>query len=305
MITSNQPLDPIEQPVLNTPYEEPSRHWRLSEDNRAMAEVQQGRRESIGMLPVPKSQSSQTALELDDTKLNKTVNDIRDAVSGWRRNGYRRATKASRDLLHYWRSDENVPRLFFAQVEALETLIWLTEVVRSDHQLREAVESSSAEHNDGIIRYAIKMATGTGKTVVMGMVIAWHAVNAALHKRSDDRYLTKWVAIAPGITVRDRLQVLVPSSSDNIYDEMGLVPRGKRRCFDRVRVHVVNFQAFQRRDRLLEATGDARKLLRGAQRRDLESPTAMIDRVLRGLYYRQPGLQRERERERERTISAS
>ena len=281
-------LDHITEPVLNTPYEPTARHWKLGADNRAIAEVRQGRRPSIGMLPVPSARrelQAQQELQLDPDNLNATVNEIRALVARWRADNYRGATSSSQRLLRHWRDERHEPRLFFAQVEALETLIWLTEVARVDTAQRRAVEDASREHNDGIVRYATKMATGTGKTAVMGMVIAWHAVNAAAGaRRRDSRYCTSFVAITPGHTVRERLAVLDPSHPSNVYDEMGLVPAGLRAALGRVRLQVVNFQSFQRRDRLRDATGDGRRLLRrGDSKPDPESLDAMLRRVLRGL----------------------
>ena len=281
--------DPISQPVLNTPYEKPASHWELGIDNRALNRTAPGRRPSIALLPVPKSREDvveQPVLPLGPENFNATVNDIRQLVDAWRDNGYKRATAVSRRLLHHWRSEDNVPRLFFAQVEALETLIWLTEVVPGDHPARQAIEDAAREHNDGIVRYCTKMATGTGKTAVMGMVIAWNAANVAAggNRRHPGRYFTNFVAITPGHTVRERLAVLDPSNPDNVYDELSLVPAGLRGDLGRVRLRVVNFQAFQCRDRLGTATGDARRLLRrGDAGRDPESSTAMLRRVLRGL----------------------
>ena len=282
-------VDPISQPVLNTPYEKPKRYWELGIDNRALNRSAKGRRPSIALLPVPKSRENvveQPVLPLGPENFNATVNDIRQLVDAWRDDGYWGTTAVSRRLLHHWRSEDNVPRLFFAQVEALETLIWITEVARSDHPARAAIESAAREHNDGIVRYCTKMATGTGKTAVMGMVIAWNAANVAAggNRRHPGRYFTSFVAITPGHTVRERLAVLDPSSPDNVYDELSLVPAGLRGDLGRVKLRVVNFQAFQCRDRLGEATGDARRLLRrGDAGRDPESPGAMLRRVLRGL----------------------
>ena len=281
--------DPISQPVLNTPFEKPAHYWELGIDNRALNSTATGRRPSIALLPVPKSRENvveQPVLPLGPENYNATVNDIRQLVDAWRDDGYQGATAVSRRLLHHWRSEDNVPRLFFAQVEALETLIWITEVARSDHPAREAIENAAREHNDGIVRYCTKMATGTGKTAVMGMVIAWNAANVAAggNRRHPGRYFTSFVAITPGHTVRERLAVLDPSSPDNVYDELSLVPAGLRGDLGRVKLRVVNFQAFQCRDRLGEATGDARRLLRrGDAGRDPESPGAMLRRVLRGL----------------------
>ena len=281
--------DPISQPVLNTPYERPKRYWELGIDNRALNRTAPGRRPSIALLPVPKSRENvveQPVLPLGPENFNATVNDIRQLVDAWRDDGYQGATAVSRRLLHHWRSEDNVPRLFFAQVEALETLIWITEVARSDYPAREAIENAAREHNDDIVRYCTKMATGTGKTAVMGMVIAWNAANVAAggNRRHPGRYFTSFVAITPGHTVRERLAVLDASSPDNVCDELSLVPAGLRGDLGRVKLRVVNFQAFQCRDRLGEATGDARRLLRrGDAGRDPESPGAMLRRVLRGL----------------------
>jgi type III restriction enzyme len=280
---------PISQPVLNTPYEKPQRHWELGIDNRALNHTADGRRLSIALLPVPKSRENvieQPVLPLGPENLNATVNAIREYVDAWRDKGYRGATAVSRRLLQHWRSEDNVPRLFFAQVEALETLIWITEVARSDQPIRVEIEAAAREHNDGIIRYCTKMATGTGKTAVMGMVIAWNVANVAAggNRRHPGRYFTTFVAVTPGHTVRERLAVLDPSNPDNVYDELSLVPAGMRGELGRVKLRVVNFQAFQCRDRLGDATGDARRLLRrGDASRDPESPGAMLRRVLRGL----------------------
>ena len=291
----------MRQPVLNTPYEPTKWHWQLGSDNRAMAKRLPRRRPSLGLLPVPASPenvASQQALQLSPKDLNATVNDIRDVVARWRDRGYQGATDTTQRLLWHWRDENNQPRLFFAQVEALETLIWLTEVAGPGNRLRQQVEQASREHNDGIVRYAVKMATGTGKTTVMGMVIAWNAVNApgyGSRRRNSrsNRYHTCFAAIAPGHTVRERLAVLNPSHPQNIYDEMSLVPDRLRPKLGRVKLRVVNFQAFQRRDRLGDATGDARRLLRrSSKRKEPERPTAMLARVLRGLYTTGAGGQR-------------
>ncbi|MDE0194846.1 MAG: DEAD/DEAH box helicase family protein, partial [bacterium] len=272
---------------MNTPYEKPARHWELGIDNRATNLVVERRRPSIALLPVPRPREEVVEqLVLGPENLNRAVNEIRQYVDAWRDSGYRGSTAVSRRLLHHWHSEDNVPRLFFAQVEALETLIWITEVARSDHPARVAIEDAAREHNDGIVRYCTKMATGTGKTAVMGMVIAWNAANVAAggNRRHAGRYFTTFVAITPGHTVRERLAVLDPSNPDNVYDELSLVPAGLRGDLGRVRLRVVNFQAFQCRDRLGEASGDARRLLRrGDAGGDPESLAAMLRRVLRGL----------------------
>ena len=196
--------------------------------------------------------------------------------------------------MQHWHSEANNPRLFFAQVEAAETLIWLTEgraknkdgkemACSERARVRKELAEANSDYNGDISRLAVRMATGSGKTAVMGMVIAWHAVNAAASQRRDGRYTTCFLAITPGHTVRERLAVLHPAHPENVYDEMRLLPEGKRSVLGAVKVQVLNFQTFQRRDRLSAASSDAKKLLRaGRKTQQLESMSAVLDRALRG-----------------------
>lgn len=283
-------LDPSQNPVLNTPYEVTRRHWALSVSNRAMKGIKPGRRPSMGLMSVPEPDAGdQQALEIPDDLLNRTVNDIRDAVGEWRLADYPGVSAATGRLLRHWNREDHDKRLFFAQLEAIETLIWLTET--ADHHkpskvLKNRIVGRSRDANDGLVRYAVKMATGTGKTVVMAMVILWHAVNST---SGDGRWHTNFLVIAPGHTVRDRLSVLIPKGLDRkrtFYDEFNLIPNeAARRSLSRIRVKVRNFQAFQRRDWLGRyATGDAKRLLRGNAEKEPESSKAMLARVLRGMF---------------------
>ncbi len=282
-----RPLDHISQPVLNRPHEEPSRHWQLAEDNTSTGVIIEGRRLSQALVIVPKERGAQLRMQVTAAEQNELVNRIRDAVAGWRSANYPGATAATRQLLQHWRSEANDPRLFFAQVEAAETLIWLTEANASRHpelaKVRRELAEANRDYNDDIGRLAVRMATGSGKTAVMGMVIAWHAVNAAASQRRDGRYTTCFLAITPGHTVRERLAVLHPAHPENVYNEMRLLPERKRSALGAVKVQVLNFQAFQRRDRLQAASSDAKKLLRaGRKTQELESISAVLDRALRG-----------------------
>ena len=265
-----RPLDHISQPVLNRPHEEPSRYWQLAEDNTSTGVVIEGRRLSQALVIVPKERGAQLRMQVTAAEQNELVNRIRDAVAGWRDANYPGATSATRQLLQHWRSEVNEPRLFFAQVEAAETLIWLTEANASRYpvlaEVRRDLAEANRDYNSDIGRLAVRVATGSGKTAVMGMVIAWHAVNAAASQRRDSRYTTCFLAITPGHTVRERLAVLHPAHSENVYDEMRLVPESKRSALGAVKFHVLNFQAFQRRDRLSAASSDAKKLLRAGIR---------------------------------------
>ena len=280
-------LDHISRPVLNKPHAEPLKHWQMGADNTATGVAVNGRRPSQAMSIVPKERSSQLQIQTVPADQNEMVNRIRALVSAWRADGYPDATDASKKLMWHWRSDTNVPTLFFAQVEAAETIIWLTEANASRipalAEIRSLLAKAADDYNAGIWRAAVRMATGAGKTAVMGMVIAWHALNAVSQHRSD-RYTTSFVALAPGHTVRERLAVLDPARSDNIYDEMHLVPTRSRRDLSRVRIRVWNFQAFQPRDRLAALkSADAKKLIRGSSAKEFESMQAVLVRTLRGL----------------------
>ena len=281
-------LDHIGRPVLNRPHEEPSRHWDLAPDNTSTGAVVDGRRPSQSLSIVPKVRDPQLRMDMIPAEQHELVNRIRVMVKRWRADNYPGATAATRQLLWHWRSETSEPRLFFAQVEAAETLIWLTEGDAGRNprlaEFRRELAEANADYNDGIGRLAVRMATGSGKTAVMGMVVAWHAVNAAASRRSDGRYTTLFLVLAPGHTVRERLAVLAPSHPDNIYDDMGLLPAGRRGALGAVRVRVLNWHAFAPRDRLGDlASADARKLIRaGSNAKAPESMAAVLDRALRG-----------------------
>ena len=287
MVLPGRPLAHISQPVLNRPHEEPSLHWQLAEDNTSTGKQIEGRRLSQALVIVPKERGAQQRMQVTPAEQNELVNRIRDAVAGWRSANYPGATSATKQLLQHWRSEANDPRLFFAQVEAAETLIWLTEANASRYpvlaEVRRDLAEANRDYNSDISRLAVRMATGSGKTAVMGMVIAWHAVNAAASQRRDGRYTTCFLAITPGHTVRERLAALHPAHPENVYGEMRLLPEGKRSVLGAVKVQVLNFQTFQRRDRLSAASTDAKKLLRaGRKTQNLESMSAVLDRALRG-----------------------
>lgn len=167
----------IENPVLNSPFEEPTRHFRFS-DEGITNEVVSKRRISAYFSPVAppkKRKGKQLSFEewtQDRIKENKFINDVRERVSIWRRGGYQGITKVTSQLLEYWRNPERDRRLFFCQIEALETAIYITEVARryGDVWIENKLRSDNEANNPGLYRIAFKMATGSGKTVVMAML---------------------------------------------------------------------------------------------------------------------------------------
>ena len=281
-------FDPAVDPILCSPYVEPGLHWELDQAGRAMAAKtpQPGRRASALLRPVPDDhKTAQLAMDMETTVSNDDVMAIRRRVGQWRLDGYPGTTSVTKRLLLHWADDDAHRQLrpFFAQREAIETFIWLREAARRDTPERRHIEDSSRAHNDGIVRYCAKMATGTGKTVVMGMLIAWQTLNALrARRRRNLQHSSRFLVLTPGITVRDRLAVLSPSHPENVYEELGLVPGHLRADLNSARVEVVNFQAFRRRDPT-ETTGAQKSLLGGQRVDQTESPQAMVRRVVGGL----------------------
>jgi len=280
---TSQQWDPALDPVLCDPFREPDRHWALDDLGRARRDAapRRGRRAPLRItVPSDARASKQLALALADRGENTSIKQMREAVGAWRADGYPRVTAATRRLLQHWADDEAMRlRPFFAQREAVETFIWLREVARRDAPQRRELEAAARAHNDGIVRFCAKMATGTGKTAVMAMVIAWQTLNAAHSRRTRNVLHTdRFVVLAPGHTVRRRLAVLSPSQPGNVYDEMGLVPADLRRRLNRARVRVVNYQTFVQRDLIDDA--NARKLLGRGRGEDIESWPAAVRRVL-------------------------
>ncbi len=285
-------LDARTHPVINTPYEEPRRHWELDAHGRAAEgrPPKEGRRPPHGILPVPKpkkTEPGQGVLELSPDDINVIVEEIRVHLRNWRRDRWEGATGVTRRLLAYWTREGRHVRPFFAQMEAVETVIWLTETAQGRRYARDRITPVAQEMNEGLVRWAVKMATGTGKTMVMAMLIVWHTLNdiqrSSSRRRGRSPYTSAFLAITPGHTVRERLGELAPSHPRNVYDVMDLVPPNLRARLNRAQVAVVNFQALQRRDLLSGVSGDGRKVLDPRGESGVEDAAVMLNRVLRGL----------------------
>ena len=134
VVTVSGGWDPAVDPVLCSPYEEPDRFWSLDESGRVRAGVPwlESRRDPVVVGTAPADQKlgvQQAVLELGVRRRNELVGDIREAVSEWRAGGYGGVTATTRVLLHHWADAEGpLLRLFYAQREAIETIIWLREV---------------------------------------------------------------------------------------------------------------------------------------------------------------------------------
>lgn len=274
------PTDPIETPILNQPYDPPQWYWSLDVDFRAIAPALPGRRPSGAYLPVPKPTRRDPEIPLGDQQQScqevephKRINQVREAVEVWRETGYPGATTESLELIEHWNQpDRDGVQPYFCQRDAVETAIYLREA--DDGQREEFVNvlrELNEDHNDGIPRIALKLATGTGKTFVMGMLILWQAKND---------YCRDFLLLVPNLTIRDRLQELKSGSS--LYND--LRPTGDKTNF---RVTVLNFQAWQQRTGVgVEgAITKAQKVAIGLDAEQFEKATTeseqeMVDRLL-------------------------
>ena len=229
------PRATIDRLIVNSPYEEPARHWRYERETR-MFDLADGRR------PAGYVVASTDSKAFDDPGVFieiPLVNRIRPRVRQWRENGYPGVSGITRRLLTYWNDPEEFAarQFFFCQLEAAETLIWLTEAAPAD---RVGVEVAS----DGgtFARLCAKMATGTGKTVVMAMIIAWQVLNKVSYPQ-DSRFSKHVLVIAPGLTVRSRLAVLEPSHTENYYEAFRVVPASLRDKLLQGRILIRNWHA--------------------------------------------------------------
>ena len=281
----------IENPVINSPFKEPERHFQFTEDG-ITNKIIEGRRVSSYFIPVPKpkKKSKQQRLPFatewkeDRIKENEFINQVRTRVAKWRQGGYMGITRASSRLLEYWQRSERGPRLFFCQIEALESLIYITEVAKKygdvwiDNELRKANEDA----NPLLYRTAFKMATGSGKTVVMAMLIAWHVLNKNASKQ-DVRFSDTFLIVTPGITIRDRLRVLLPNDPQNYYRKMDIVPPELISQLGKAKIIITNFHAFKLKERN-RASRLTKNILAGGEVSPFtETPVQMVRRICREL----------------------
>jgi len=262
-----------ERPILNSPYEIPALHHPLDDHGQPMNQPPaRGRRPSKFVVPVPKSRkraaAAQGTLDLESYTDNALINEIRAYVGAWRNTPNPAdwgVTAASARLLDYWRNHDFAGvRPFFCQVEAVETIIWLTEVAprrTATKLLIDQLRQANREANPELFRLAMKMATGSGKTTVMAMLIAWQTVNA-VRKPESGQFSRAFLIVTPGITIRDRLRVLLPEDPDNYYVTRELVPAEMIGEVRKAEIVITNYHAFQHKE-TLQASKVHKGLLQG------------------------------------------
>ena len=302
-------LEALADPILNSPFDPPDRHLEIGLYGPT-GTILPGRRSSESFIPMPTSRKGrrsaepqQEALDFDPTgerrELNSLINDIRREVELWRLRNWPGVTPYTRKLLLHWSAGPPVrdEPVFFCQREAAETAIFLSEVAgrHGTADYRRRLDETNALHNDGLPRAAMKMATGTGKTVVMGMLIAWQAVNKVMTPR-DPRFARRFLVVTPGITIRDRLGVLHPERDDSYFRARDLVPADLWDALLRAQVAVVNYHTFLERDakEVKGVSSVTKGLLRGDSATTVdafrETPEMVATRILRSFGGTEAGL---------------
>ncbi len=299
--------DFFRHPILNSPYKYPARHWELDADGQPTNRLIESRRKSEYVSPVPKAKKQRgvaeeqvdmvfdeghgISTENQQYEVYALINAIRSDVETWRRLRNPEqwlVTPETARLLQHWRHHPfQSTRPFFCQVEAVETAIWLTEVAPKMKTIGgkywDQIKRNNARSNPELLRIALKLATGTGKTTVMAMLIAWQTVNAVRHPGSK-HFTRGFLVITPGITIRDRLRVLQPNDPDSYYKSRELIPNDMLGDIDRTKIVITNYHAFKLRERMeISKVGRAFLKGHGPDIKTLETEGQMIQWVMPGL----------------------
>ncbi len=289
------------EPILNSPYRCPDRHWELDATGQPTQQKIYTRRTADFVTPIPKPRkrkAKQKDLLFDDLSTQKqrydmptVINDLRRHVDQWRNwpnSSDWKVTPETARLLKHWRQHPfSGVRPFFCQVEAVETVIWLTEVApnlgKAGQAFLDHLTDANLSSNPELFRLALKLATGAGKTTVMAMLIAWQTINARRHSRSG-KFTDGFLVVAPGLTIKDRLRVLQPNDPDSYYASRELVPVDLLPEVAAAKIVITNYHAFKLRERL-EISRVGRALLegRGEPLDTEETEGQMIQRVMPGL----------------------
>jgi len=283
----------MKNPIINSPYFEPTRHFKA--DERGISDVVlEFRRPSSFYIAMPRTRKRDRQLDMNladgafSEELqqdNEFINKVRVKIKEWRAAGYSGITKTSRDLLYYWRDEDRVNKLFFCQIEAMETLIYINEVAEKSGEtwIPNDLKKANNDANPGLYRLAFKMATGSGKTVVMAMIIAYHTLNKIRYPQ-DTRFTDAFAIITPGITIRDRLNVLLPNDPQNYYLKRDIVSHQDFDLLQQAVVFITNFHQLALRDNQRFAMGGTLKAT-GLIKEEVakESPNAMVNRAFKSL----------------------
>ena len=293
----------FEKPILNSPYAYPIRHWELDETGQPTQRIIETRRRAEFITPIPKPKKRKGAAHQESLLFDEgaglttakqrydhtaIINSVRQQVDAWRKlpntNDWRVTPETARLLQHWRHHNFGAIRPFFCQVEAVETVIWLTEVAPQTGKVGESfinhLADANNEANPELMRLALKLATGAGKTTVMAMLIAWQTINAVRRPQSK-RFTRGFLVVAPGLTIKDRLRVLQPNDPDSYYASRELVPNDLLVEVNKAKIVITNFHAFKLREKI-ELSKGGRSLLqgRGEELNTLETEGQMLQRVM-------------------------
>lgn len=245
--------------IISSPFERPTHHWQRKSDNKL--QLMTGRRPA--------------GYEIFDTRANTVrgvqldlVNRIRERVDAWRDAGYPGVTSVTRKLLEHWYDPESnrAYAFYFCQLEAIETLIWHVEAP-ADFKQGIAIPGDGGAWE----RLCNKMATGSGKTTVMAMIITWQVLNALTYPKRNKDFSRAIFIVAPGLTVKERLQILQPGHPDNYYDAFSLCPNETmRQKLNQAELLIENWHT------LMPLKGQDRSV----EKKGAESDEAYVKRIL-------------------------
>src|ERR1019366_3160240 len=296
----------FEKPILNSPYDRPQRHWELDEHGQPTQKIIESRRGAKFITPIPKPRKRKTPADQDkfvfdegkglstkDQQYDPTpiINMLRQQVDQWRSlpnpNTWQVTPETARRLQHWRHHNFSNIRPFFCQVEAVETAIWLTEVAphagKTGQIILDHLANANHEANPELMRLALKLATGAGKTTVRAMLIAWQTINA-VHRRQSQKFTKGFLVVCPGLTIKDRLLVLQPNDPNSYFKNRELVPGDMLEDVKQAKIVITNYHAFKLGERV-ELSKGGRSLLqgRGEKLNTLETEGQMIQRVMPGL----------------------
>jgi len=290
---TDTPIQSVEKPILCSPYEPPSVHWLYDRTTGEASKIA-GRRPSRYWYKTKEEAAGQLSLELSEGQDElHMVNQIREDVARWRASNFEGVRPVTRELLNFWAAPDRSRRLFFCQLEAVQTIIYLAEILRSGKRPRFTPQFSPAELSRlvdipakpdllPLTRFGCKMATGAGKTVVMAMLIAWSFCNRGRNP-GDERFSNAVLVCCPNLTVKERLAVLRPERPDNYYAAFDIVPVRLRPLMQNGKVLVENWHSFAPESEHAESGKNYPVVNKGT-----ETAEAFAKRVLGDLYEHMP-----------------
>ncbi|MBI5441845.1 MAG: DEAD/DEAH box helicase family protein, partial [Deltaproteobacteria bacterium] len=310
------PVQPVNKPILCSPFVEPTEHWVYRTDTGVPYRHPDRRPASYWYKTQATTGPQMNLVAEEERDELPLVNALRGDVKAWREKRWDGASTVTKDLLRHWTRDDRLRRLFFCQMEAVETIIYLQEILEAGRRLPRQDQNMAVTRADydrlrrgqkttfeekrrltvpprlldrpnepgmpDLLRYGCKMATGSGKTVVMAMLIAWAFCNRG-RGTSRDRYASAVLVVCPNLTIKERLQVLRPENSENYYQAFDLVPSQLMPELAKGKVLVTNWHGFLPESPHAEGGKSYIVVNKGE-----ESPEAFGRRVLGDLYDRGP-----------------